>query len=193
MSVPDFNEPQIAEPGKVGAIFAGPDAVIPDHSKSRKMPPGVQKAMGKLGNNKKARGGPRALKEDDIQKIEDYYYLLGVTMMPFKPAVTNAINEPVGDTSESGDSSVGSNRAHMCALAWYELANQNDSVRRVLLMFIEGGAWSAVFMANLPILMAALPDDALSRIFARIMPAPHIPDSVPEDWQNQNGRSEGQG
>lgn len=46
--------------------------------------------------------------------------------------------------------------AEGCARAWDELAEQNLAVRRVLQTLIEGGAWSGVAVAHLPLLIAVL-------------------------------------
>jgi hypothetical protein len=143
----------------------------PDPTRSRSVPPTVKKTFGKLGNNKKARGGPRALKPDDITRIEDYYHMLAFALMPFKPEVAEAITAITMLPDDEGHLILeGPKRSRICAEAWYELAEQNDAVRRFILMLVESGAWSKLFAANAPILIAALPDDALTRLAGRFMP-----------------------
>jgi len=44
--------------------------------------------------------------------------------------------------------------AEGCAEAWDELAKQNASVKRVLEMVLQTGAWSAVIAAHFPIALA---------------------------------------
>jgi hypothetical protein len=46
--------------------------------------------------------------------------------------------------------------AEDCGEAWDELARTNPRVRRFLLKLITGGAWTAVFMAHAPILLAVI-------------------------------------
>lgn len=142
----------------------------PDHTKSRTVPPGIKRAVGKLGANKKARSNVRQLKADDIQRIEEYYDLFAFAVGMYKPAVANAIRDEVTVKGIDGEEDLTTTRAAVCAQAWGELAKENDGVRRVILMMVETGAWSKVAMANLPILVAALPDDALSRLMSRFMP-----------------------
>lgn len=143
----------------------------PDHTKSRSVPPGVKKAFGSLGGNKKTRSGVRQLRPEDIQRIREYYDLLAFSMTLYKPAVALAITEVIELPTEEGEEKQTTTRAEMAAEAWGELAKENDGVRRIILMMVETGAWSKVAMVNLPILVAALPDDALSRLMARFMPA----------------------
>jgi hypothetical protein len=147
----------------------------PDHTKSRTVPPGIKRALGKMGNNKKPRGGPRQLNAEDINRLEEYYDGLAWAMSMYKPAVADAIHDTV--TLGEGDDVYTVTRARMCAEAWGDLAKENDSVRRLILMMVETGVWSKVIMVNLPILVAALPDDALSRLMFRFMPNPTRDDS----------------
>lgn len=149
------------------AAIPAPEAVFdaPDYKASRSVPPGVKKALGKLGTNKKPRGGPRQLTADDVTRIEEYYDMLAWAMAMYKPAVAEAIRDDVRIGEDDAIS-----RARYCAEAWGELAKENDAVRRVVLMLVETGVWSKVFMANLPIMVAALPDDALSRLMGKFLP-----------------------
>lgn len=176
-SVPEFSAP-ISAPDAESMFSA------PDHTKSRSIPPGIKKAVGRLGSNKKARGGPRQLRPEDIERIADYYDMFAWAMQTYKPAVADAIRDEITIKSIDGDeeSSETTTRALACAQAWGELAKENDSVRRLILMMVETGAWSKVMMVNLPILVAALPDDALSRLMSRIMPTPTADDTA-EEWR----------
>lgn len=160
MTTPEFGD---AIPAPNADMF---DA--PDHKASRVVPPGVKKAIGKLGTNKKPRGGPRQLTGDDITRIEEYYDGIAWAAMLYKPAVGEAIRDSVTVGSDEDAHEI--TRARYCAEAWGELAKENDTVRRAILMLVETGVWSKVFMANLPILVAALPDDALSRLMGKFVP-----------------------
>src|SRR5688572_7702236 len=86
--IPEFAEP-ISAPG-AESLFS-----TPDHTQSRKVPPGVKKAFGKLGNNKSTRGGPRQLRQEDVNRLADYYDTLAWAIQLYKPAVADAINELV--------------------------------------------------------------------------------------------------
>lgn len=178
-STPEFASP-IPKPD-AESVFT-----TPDHSKSRSVPPGVKRVLNNMGGNKKTRGGPRQLKPDDIKRIEEYYDMLAWAMSMYKPAVAEAIRDEVRTVHMDGDEEITEvfTRAELCAQAWGELAKENDSVRRMILFMVETGAWSKVMMANLPILVAALPDDALSRLMSRVMPV-RVPDDttrIPEDY-----------
>lgn len=177
-TIPEFAAP-IPAPEAEGMFSA------PDHTKSRSVPPGIKRALGKMGTNKKTRGGPRQLRAEDIQRIEEYYDMLAWAMKMYKPAVAAAIQDEITIKSLDGDDEITetTTRAAQCAQAWGELAKENDSVRRFILMLVETGAWSKVMMVNLPIVVAALPDDALSRLMFRFMPVPTNDDNVgiPED------------
>ena len=89
-------------------------------------------------------------------------------MTLYKPAVAEAIRDEVRIGSEEDAHTI--TRARYCAEAWGELAKENDAVRRGILLLVETGVWSKVFMANMPILVAALPDDALSRLMGKFLP-----------------------
>lgn len=177
-TIPEFAAP-IPAPEAAGMFDA------PDHTKSRSVPPGVKKAFSKLGTNKKVRGGPRQLRAEDIQRIEEYYDMFAWAVAMYKPAVADAIRDEITIKSLDGDDEISetTTRAAQCAQAWGELAKENDSVRRFILMLVETGAWSKVMMVNLPIVVAALPDDALSRLMSRFMPIPDADDTmgIPED------------
>lgn len=157
-----------------GNVSDAPEAAAifetPDHTKSRTVPPGVKRAIGKMGTNKKTRSGVRPLRPEDIQRIEEYYDMFAWAMQMYKPSVAQAILDEVTVRGIDGEEDTTTTRAALCAQAWGELAKENDGVRRIILMLVETGAWSKVFMANMPILVAALPDDALSRLMARFMP-----------------------
>lgn len=53
--------------------------------------------------------------------------------------------------------------AEDCGEAWDELARTNPRVRAFLLKLITGGAWGAVIMAHLPILMAIVMKDGIRK------------------------------
>lgn len=163
---PQFQEPRIA--ANAAKHFDAPE---PTNSKAS-IPPGVRKAVGKIGGNRKPRSGVRKLTEEDRQKIADYYTTVAFFAMPFKQEMAEAIVEeiPVERDPETKEVTAYKTRAELCADAWYELSEQNDSVRRMLLFFVESGAWSKLFAANLPILMAALPENALSNMMERLIP-----------------------
>jgi hypothetical protein len=56
-------------------------------------------------------------------------------------------------------------------MAWFDLAENNDSVRRWVLAFIEGGAWGKVIGAHTPIFMAVIPESVLERFFLDVIGA----------------------
>lgn len=128
----------------------------PDHTKSADGPTdgkttrqrNKKSPFSSLGQNKKVRSGVRALTEKDRDKIVSLYTMTGMALMPFKPKTAQAFALVADDAAK----------------AWYDLARENDSVRRTILMLIEGGAWGALFAAHLPILLTLLPESAMSNL-----------------------------
>lgn len=117
---------------------------------NQKNPPRAGNSVFKnLGNNKKVRSGVRKLDEKDREKIASLYVFAAMPLQAFKPKVAAAM--------AAG--------ADKCADAWMELAQENDTVRRTILMLIEGGVWGKVFIAHTPILLAALPNDFMPSMF----------------------------
>lgn len=66
--------------------------------------------------------------------------------------------------------------------AWENLARGNPRIRAFLMKMMAGGAWSAVFMAHAPVLMAVMMKDAIrSRLpFPRLMEAAMTSDDAGE-------------
>lgn len=143
---------------------AGEVAPQPDNARGA---PRASGRIGKLGGNKRARGGPRKLTNDDIDKLAGMYGFAALAIQPLNPKVAAAF-------AESADS---------CADAWRSLAEQNDAVRRAILWIIEGGALGAVFLAHMPILIAAIPEDKLPPMFNLFAAS----DSITDERIDRNG------
>ena len=159
MSIPDYSD--------VAAATEDSTGVIPDHTKS------VQTAkekfekfkdQTKLGANKAPRSPVRKLTAADRDKIAGVYGALALVFVAPTPMYNEDAAEAFAGSSEA------------CADAWYTLAENNDSVRRVLLMFIEGGAWGALVAAHVPIVMAFMPEQT-KRLMAGMFARPEVPDS----------------
>lgn len=105
-----------------------------------------KKLFDKLGNNdRKQRGGPRALNDKDKEKLSMVYTSAAILVSPIRPKLAQALTLNADD----------------CADAWCELAETNNGVRRAILKMIEGGAWGTLIAAHLPIMFAALPEGIL--------------------------------
>lgn len=155
--------------GAVGAAATDSTGVIPDHTKSRETKTPRERFdefanKTKLGANKATRSPVRKLTEADREKIEGFYSVLALLFV----APTPVYNEDAA-TAFAG-------QAKPCADAWFNLAENNDSVRRVILMFIEGGAWGALAAAHAPIVMAFMPEHT-KRLMASMFSRPEVPDS----------------
>lgn len=124
----------------------------PDHTKTAdtdtSKPSKERKPPFNLGANKKTRSGVRALVEKDKDKIVTLYVTVGMALMPFKPKTAQAFAQVADEAAD----------------AWYNLARENDSVRRTILMLIEGGAWGALFAAHIPIILTMLPENAMASL-----------------------------
>lgn len=151
------------------AATDAPEGVIPDHTKSRDTDSPKEKfekfaARTKLGANKAARSPVRRLTEADREKIEGVYAALALVFVTPTPLYNeDAANALAG-------------QAKPCADAWFNLAENNDAVRRVLLMFIEGGAWGALAAAHMPIIMAFMPEHT-KRAMTAMFTHPEVPDT----------------
>jgi predicted TIM-barrel enzyme len=95
----------------------------------------------KLGQGRQRGSGVRQLNKADLDQLRAMYATAGIALMPFNAGAAIALTEGADE----------------CVDAWDELAKQNDSVRRALLAMIEGGAWSRVFMAHVPIILTFIP------------------------------------
>lgn len=101
-----------------------------------------------LGKNKKPRSGVRALNKQDLDRLGNWYTGLALMLAPLNKNASMALAE----------------NTDPCVDAWAELAAQNDRVRAFLLGVLEGGAWSKLIGAHMPILYAAIPPDMWERM-----------------------------
>src|SRR5262245_26764734 len=126
---------------------------IPDHLASaepvppREMPEALRNAkrtIGRAGQNKKARPTVRKTKSGELVKpVAKFYGLAAMAIAPVRPKTGHALMV----------------QAMACATAWDNLAQENDSVRRVILWCIESGIWGEMVVAHMPILFSLLPDE----------------------------------
>lgn len=143
--------------------------VVPDHTKSRddsSPKEKFQKFADKtgLGANKAARSPVRKLNESDREKIEAIYGALAIVFVAPTPMFNeDAANALAGQAKPSAD-------------AWFNLAENNDAVRRGILMFVEGGAWGALIAAHIPIIIAFMPEHT-KRAFAAMFTHADVPDT----------------
>ena len=79
----------------------------------------------------------KASVKDDLAKM---YVMAGMGVMPFDPVLAGVIME----------------QAPICAEAIFEAAQQNEALRRVVIMLTTGGMWAGLIAAHLPILMTAM-------------------------------------
>jgi hypothetical protein len=138
---------------------------IPPATDNGRGAPKATSKLGKLGANKKARSGVRALTQKDGERLAGMYVAAGMGIMPFNPKVAAAF-------AESAD---------QCAEAWVNLAQQNDAVRRAILWIIEGSAAGALILAHLPIIVAAIPPERMPPMFAAMF------EEVPDDPSGVTG------
>jgi len=149
----------------------GPDfSRTPDKEPPPKDPPKVNQknppkaassVFGKLGTNKRLRSPVRKLTREaasdnelsDLERLEGWYRTIGSFARPFHPKFATAMES----------------QANECAVAWFGLAENNDSVRRWILACIEGGDWGKVIGAHAPIVMAVIPETVLEKFFLKGM------------------------
>lgn len=141
---------------------------VPPESDNARTGPRSTTKLGKLGANKKSRSGVRPLLRADVDKLAGMYGFAAIAIAPINENVANAFAES----------------AEPCAEAWFNMAQQNDAVRRAILWIIEGGAVGALFLAHLPILIAAIPPEKMPPMFQLFFT------EVPDDASGVNGYQE---
>lgn len=52
-------------------------------------------------------------------------------------------------------------QAHECAVAWDEIAQKNDAVRKTLMLLTETSVWGVLVVAHLPIILSAMNEGGL--------------------------------
>jgi hypothetical protein len=94
-------------------------------------------------------------------KVEDVYSTVGMFLMPVKPsAAAYLLNPEIRIVTKDGarEEIEGPTGARRIAEAWDELAETNESVRRVLEFMTTGGVAMKLFMAHIPLVMAITAD-----------------------------------
>lgn len=125
------------------------DPIIPDSAASKKAGAKDKRpTTDGLGNNRTVTGTVPQLKPADQEKIELAYTALAFGIRPFNE---NAAMAVLDNTST-------------CAESWMTLARENVKVRRFLLAMMEGSAWSVLISAHIPIVLACVPPNTLSRL-----------------------------
>lgn len=178
---PGFLAPKAAKPKADPGPGFGPDFTQTDGEPVR--PPKINEKhppkpspLGNLGQNKKLRSPVRKLTEDDKGRVAALYTILAGIVRIFKPVAAQAIEF----------------QTESCVDAWWDLAENNDKVRRALLALIEGGDWGKLFLAHLPIVVAVLPDGIVMSVMRGSLAQLFEQDSPPEESAqypaDQNGR-----
>lgn len=135
----------------------------PDHTKSRE---GLRRPSRRPAA-KKATGNRTAIPEDVpkgkpgqfVEPVEQIYTGLALTLMPFDAQCATVIME----------------NGNRCALAWDDLAQRSDAVRKALIALSQTSAWGTMLIAHAPILLAV----AGHHMPGRGTPEP--PDNEPDD------------
>lgn len=134
---------------------------IPPKVNQKNPPRAVKDTFKPLGQNKKLRSPVRKLTREplngetksDFERLVDWYLRISKLSMLFLPKFAMAMEQQAED----------------CADAWFDLAENNDTVRRYILAMIEGGAWTKVIAAHTPIFLAVIPEETLNRFFLKVM------------------------
>lgn len=170
MSTPAFQGPVLPT---IADLAPAPDGAVPpqngvgpDHTRAVPPTDGPKKtnpvtgALGKLGGQKKARSGVRKLTDDDRDKIERWYFTGAASLMMFRPKASRMLALTAEEAADT----------------WMQWADENDSVRRWILRFMEGGTAAHVFALHLPIAFAFVPD----KVWEAMPPMMHMmhPDTV---------------
>lgn len=120
-----------------------------------------------LGNNDKPRSGIRALTEADRLNIVDLYTNAG-QMIAF---VHKSLGTAIGLAAEPA------------SRAWVKVAEKNNQVRKFILALGESSAWFDLFMAHVPVLLAAVPPSVIEKSFLGMFQTANDAQSE-EDYQS---------
>lgn len=152
-------------------VTTSDNGAIPDHTKGDEKPSPAETLRKKFTAKREdvkrtpvKKDPPRKLLKSDKEKIENVYATLALVFSA--PTPLQNIDACDALAGCSGD----------CAEAWMRVAENNDAVRRVLLMFIEGGAYGALIAAHIPIILAFMPEQT-KRMMGGMFPPPNIPDT----------------
>lgn len=166
MTAPAFSQAAptsgLPDPGLMEDDF-GPDATqsapratptVDDIPKTnrRHMPKPVADVIGSIGKNKQ-RGtakGLRPLTTEDRDKLAALYAGLGAGVKAGAAIGLPVLRERTGEAL--------ADNAETCADAWMEMAAENNHVRRAILFLVEGGAWTKLLVAHMPILATLMPE-----------------------------------
>lgn len=138
-------------PRAVPGVGPTVDGELPKSARGR-IPKPVADVLGKVGKNKPARSpkGLRRLTEEDRDKLAALYAGVGAGIKAGALMGLPVLKERTGVAF--------ADNAEACADAWMEMAEENVHVRRAILFMVEGGAWTKLFVAHLPILATLMPD-----------------------------------
>lgn len=167
---PVIGAPRVSTRNIDSDVPIGPDtsttANDPPPKINQKTPPKpADTVFSKLGKNKAVRSPVRKLTRpidestDEPVQLTDYERL--VQLYKTVGNVVMYVHQPLGVALMS--------EARQCADAWFDLAEQNDKVRRLILALSEGGGWGKVIMAHVPLIMATLPRSTIEQIMLRGM------------------------
>lgn len=142
-----------------------------------------EKAQGmfaELGKNSPARSAVRKLTDDDRRRMIGVYDTIGNLARPIRPALSTAIEMS----------------KERCVDSWCDLADKNVKVRAKILAFLEGGEWTAVLMAHLPLFMAVIPEQLLVKwmtgigsMFGNLMGVSTVDNDEGDDSGVYNGQA----
>lgn len=104
---------------------------------------------------------------DDLERL----YKMAAMGVDFMDGMRGNLDHNCGDTINDN--------AHEIAVKWDELAQKDDSVRKMLRMLTQGSSWGGLMMAHAPIALALLTNHAPGSL-----PAPKI-NNTPQDQQQE--------
>lgn len=177
MSTPTFEVREVTDSGPVDF---GPDVSNTPTEPPKEAPKRRSRArdkaeslLGDLGKNSPARSSVRKLSDDDRARLVSMYETVASLAQPIRPTLALAIH-----TSKE-----------QCVDSWMNLADKNVKVRAKILAFLEGGEWTAVLIAHLPLFMAVIPERLLVKwmtgigsMFGNLMGVATTDESTVDDY-----------
>lgn len=177
---------RVTDPYDFTELSADTEPIVPNHRASEGTPqssePSTAKQLFRRSQpREKARTTrtappPENVPGQFVQPLEDVYSTLAMAMFPFKPQVAMAIIGPAREPTEEelAKRIEPPTVAHNCAVAWDEVAQKNESVRRVLKSMTTVGVWGGLFMAHAPILAAVMAETSMPNPFSPVSGAENL-------------------
>lgn len=136
-----------------------PEPVVPNHHASEdtngRIPSPIRRLRDRNSPNnikppRREKSAPPYKEGEYTEALVEFYNLVALVAMPFKPALAMTIMGPHKPPTD--DNPTPMSVAENCALAWDKAAKQSPTVRRMLAGFTATTVWGVLAAAHAPII-----------------------------------------